>query len=88
MAGYDSDDDRKSVKKKSSGRKFTKKTKEYKKLERLFREHKINPNDKPSDVRSKEPEFLSFTTTQFRSQFNKLKAMYGVTSRECKTIAW
>ena len=87
MAGSaDSDDDNRSrsVKKKMASRKFTKKTKEYKELERLFRDGKITPCDKPSTVRLSNPVYMAFTTTQFRSQFNKLKGMYGTCTKEGK----
>jgi len=78
----DSDDEKRTAKKKGKGRKFTKKSKEYKKLEKMFKENKIRPSDKPSEVRAKEPEFQNFTTTQFRSQYNKLKIMYGTCTKE------
>ena len=62
--------------------KFTKATKAYKHLELLFKDKSIQPTDKPSDVRMKDPLFMDFTNQQFRSQFNKLKAMHGTCSKE------
>jgi hypothetical protein len=62
--------------------KFTKATKAYKHLEQLFKEKAVQPTDKPSDVRLKDPLFMDFTNQQFRSQFNKLKAMHGTCTKE------
>jgi hypothetical protein len=62
--------------------KFTKATKAYKHLEQLFKEKTVQPTDKPSDVRLKDPLFMDFTNQQFRSQFNKLKAMHGTCTKE------
>jgi hypothetical protein len=62
--------------------KFTKATKAYKHLELLFKDKSIQPTDKPSDVRMKDPLFMDFTNQQFRSQFNKLKAMHGTCTKE------
>jgi hypothetical protein len=62
--------------------KFTKGTKAYKHLEQLFKDKSIQPTDKPSDVRMKDPLFQDFTNQQFRSQFNKLKAMHGTCTKE------
>jgi hypothetical protein len=62
--------------------KFTKATKAYKHLEQLFKEKAIQPTDKPSDVRLKDPLFMDFTNQQFRSQFNKLKGMHGTCTKE------
>jgi hypothetical protein len=65
-----------------TAQKFTKATKAYKHLEQLFKEKSIQPTDKPSDVRMKDPLFQDFTNQQFRSQFNKLKAIFGTCTKE------
>ena len=86
MAGSGDSDDEKRPRKKSGtatiAKKFTMKCKEYKKLEKMFRDQKIAPCDKPSSIRSKDIDYQQFTPTQFRSQFNKLKGMYGTTTKE------
>jgi hypothetical protein len=72
---------------KQGPQKFTKGTKAYKHLEKLFKDKAILPTDKPADVRSKDPLFQDFTNQQFRSQFNKLKGIFGTTTKECKFIS-
>jgi hypothetical protein len=67
---------------KVGAQKFTQATKAYKHLEKLFKDKSIQPTDKPSDVRMKDPLFQDFTNQQFRSQFNKLKSMHGTCSKE------
>ena len=84
MAGNNGDDDDRRVAKRSIPKKFTQKSSEYKKLEKLFRERKISPCDKPSDVRATDPDYMAFTTVQFRSQFNKLKGIYGTGPKDGK----
>ena len=64
--------------------KFTKKTKAYKLLLQLFKDGKISPVDRPSDVRLAYPEFHEYTVTQFRSQFNQIKKTHGLTTVESK----
>jgi hypothetical protein len=75
-----------SRKKAPVAQKFTKATKAYKHLEQLFKDKAVQPTDKPSDVRQKDPLFMDFTNQQFRSQFNKLKAMHGTISKEGKSF--
>jgi hypothetical protein len=71
---------------KAKAQKFTKSTKAFKHLEKLFLDKQILPTDKPSDVRMKEPLFMDFTNQQFRSQFNKLKSVHGTCTKEGKSI--
>jgi hypothetical protein len=71
---------------KVGAQKFTKATKAYKHLEKLFKDKAILPTDKPTDVRSKDPLFQDFTNQQFRSQFNKLKGIFGTCTKDCKSI--
>ena len=71
---------------KQSAQKFTKATKAYKHLEKLFKDKVILPTDKPSDVRQKDVLFQDFTNQQFRSQFNKLKSIHGVCTKEGKQV--
>jgi hypothetical protein len=73
--------------KKVKAQKFTKGTKAYKHLEKLFQDKLILPTEKPSDVRMKDPLFMDFTNQQFRSQFNKLKSMHGTCTKEGTTVA-
>ena len=88
MAGsYDSDDDKRPAKKGGAQKKFTQKTKEYKRLEKLFKDGRISPSDKPSDIRMSDPGFLQFTTTQFRSQYNQLKKVHGTCTKEGKLFS-
>jgi hypothetical protein len=86
MAGSDTDDDggKRTASKKGNktGRKFTQRTPEFKKLEKLFKSQRISPCDKPSDIRMGNPAFQAFTTVQFRSQYNKLKGIYGTCTRK------
>jgi hypothetical protein len=70
---------------KQGAQKFTKGTKAYKHLEKLFKDKAILPTDKPADVRSKDPLFQDFTNQQFRSQFNKLKGIFGTSTKEGKS---
>jgi hypothetical protein len=71
---------------KPKAQKFTKNTKAYGKLKKMFEEKMISPTDKPANVRSKDPLFQDFTHQQFRSQFNKLRSEYGVCTKEGKCI--
>jgi hypothetical protein len=64
--------------------KFTKSTKAFKHLEKLFQNKQILPTEKPNEVRMKDPLFMDFTNQQFRSQFNKLKGAYGCGTKESK----
>lgn len=73
-------------KKKHQTAKFTQNTKAYKMLKGMFEEGKITPTDKPSDVRSTDPEYQQYTPTQFRSQFNKLKSLIGINTRDGKGL--
>ena len=70
------------VKKKVGAQKFTQTTKAYQKLKKLFEDKAIVATDKPSDVRLKDVLFQDFTSQQFRSQFNKLKSIYGTCTKE------
>jgi hypothetical protein len=72
---------------KQGAQKFTKATKAYKHLEKLFKDKAILPTDKPADVRQKDPLFQDFTNQQFRSQFNKLKGMFGTCTKDGKSIS-
>jgi hypothetical protein len=72
---------------KQGAQKFTKGTKAYKHLEKLFKDKSILPTDKPSDVRQKDPLFQDFTNQQFRSQFNKLKGLHGTCTKEGKYVS-
>jgi hypothetical protein len=73
-------------KSKMKAQKFTKATKAYKHLEKLFQSKQILPTEKPNEVRMKDPLFMDFTNQQFRSQFNKLKGTYGVGTKDCKSV--
>jgi hypothetical protein len=68
--------------------KFTQKTKAYQKLKKMFEDKMIDKSDKPSDVRHKDTLFQDFTNQQFRSQFNKLRALYGTCSKEGTLFGW
>jgi hypothetical protein len=67
---------------KVGAQKFTQGTKAYQKLKKLFEDKAILPTDKPSDIRQKDTLFQDFTNQQFRSQFNKLKAIHGTCTKE------
>jgi hypothetical protein len=71
---------------KVGAQKFTKSTKAYKHLEKLFMTKQILPTEKPSDVRQKDPLFMDFTHQQFRSQFNKLKGTYGTVTTKSSSL--
>ena len=76
---------------KVGAQKFTKSTKAYQKLNQLFKDKAIQPTDKPSDVRMKEPLFMDFTLQQFRSQFNKLRNSHGTCTKEgtyVRSLPW
>jgi hypothetical protein len=70
---------------KIGAQKFTKGTKAYKHLEKLFLSKQILPTEKPNEVRMKDPLFMDFTNQQFRSQFNKLKSLHGTCTKEGKS---
>ncbi|CAB9507357.1 hypothetical protein SEMRO_302_G112320.1 [Seminavis robusta] len=61
---------------------FSKNTEAYKILQKMFEDGLISPTDKPSDVRLSKTEFQEYSVTQFRSQFNKMKTLIGVTTKE------
>jgi hypothetical protein len=82
MAGSSNEDGKASSEKKATVKKFTRKTKEFKFLVKLFKDGKISPTDKPADVRSNHPGFQAFTVTQFRSQFNRVKGEFGTCTKE------
>jgi hypothetical protein len=69
---------------KLGAQKFTKSTKAYAKLKKMFEDKLILPTDKPIDVRSKDPLFQAFSHNQFRSQFNNLRKIMGTVTREGK----
>lgn len=60
---------------------FSRGTEAYKKLEAMFRSNSIEASDRASDIRQRDPLFLNFNVDQFRGQFNKLKALYGLNTR-------
>ena len=64
---------------KQLAQKFAKATKAYKHLEKLFKDKVILPTDKPSDISQKDVLFQEFC-----SQFNKLKSIHGVCTKEGK----
>jgi len=72
-----------------ASKKFSRDTPEYKFLEQLMKKPgAVDPTDRPSDVMARYPgQFGGLTSSQFRSQFNRLKGMYGVATREGKTVA-
>jgi hypothetical protein len=72
---------------KVGAQKFTQGTKAYQKLKKLFEDKSILPTDKPATVRGRDPLFMDFTNQQFRSQFNKLKAIHGTCTKE-GTFLW
>jgi hypothetical protein len=74
-------------KSKSTAQKFTRKTKAFKHLEKLFKDNSIDPTDRPSDVRARDPLFQDFTANQFRSQFNKLKKEVGLVTKEGESLS-
>jgi hypothetical protein len=61
---------------------FTKATNEYKMLQSLMENGKITPSDKPGDVRKAYDDFNKIPMDRFRSQFNKLKQLTGLHTRE------
>jgi hypothetical protein len=67
--------------------KFIKKSKDFKKLAKLFKDGKISPCDKPSSIRESDTDFMKYTPTQFRSQFNNLKKVYKTSSKEGMTFS-
>jgi hypothetical protein len=71
---------------KVGAQKFTQKTKAYQRLKQLFEDKKIDPNDSPAEVRAKDPLFQDFTNQQFRSQFNKLKALFGTSTKDGESL--
>jgi hypothetical protein len=64
--------------------KLTKGTECYQKLKKMFEDKLIKASDMPKDVWSSDDVFTDYTLQQFRSQFNKLKAVHGTNSREGK----
>jgi hypothetical protein len=70
--------------------KFTKSTKAYAKLKKMFEDKLILPTDGAKEIRQRDPLFMDFTHNQFRSQFNNLRREMGTTTREgkqCDTLA-
>ena len=70
----------------TQGSKFVKTSKEFKLLKSWFTSGKIKPTDKPSDIKARHQSFAKFNSSQFRSQYNKLKKELLV-SRDGK-CAW
>ena len=69
---------------KVGAQKFTKSTKAYAKLKKMFEDKLILPTDGAKDVRARDPLFHDFTHNQFRSQFNNLRKEMGTVTREGK----
>lgn len=61
---------------------FTQNTKEFKALEKLMKDGHITASDKPGDIRKTDSQFQKYTPQQFCSQFNKLKSIYGLCTRD------
>ncbi|KAJ3110392.1 hypothetical protein HK098_000580, partial [Nowakowskiella sp. JEL0407] len=56
---------------------WTKKSLAQRRLESLFKEGKIDPDDKPGTVYDSDPEFQKYTKDVFRAHFNKIKSKHG-----------
>ena len=66
---------------------FTQDTAEYKLLKKLVESGKVKPSDRPSDIKDQYAEsFGKIPSNSFRSQFNKLKNLYGVNTKAGKTF--
>jgi hypothetical protein len=57
---------------------------EYKFLKEMFDSGEILASDKPTAIYYRVDKFQKYTTDQFRSQFNKLKASSGLHTRAGK----
>ena len=65
-------------------KRWLKTSKTHKFLEEKLENGEILPNDQPSDVYNKYPEFQSFNLDQFRSALNRTKVALGTHLRKKK----
>jgi len=64
-------------------------TDEYRVLKQMVESGEVTPAAWPQDVKAMRPEFGKIKSDKFQAQFNKLKGLTGVNTREGKcTITW
>jgi len=68
--------------------KFTQSTKEYKLLQSMMESGEVTPAMRPSDVKALKDDFKKIDTDKFRAQFNKLKDLTGLRTREGQCVSF
>jgi len=64
--------------------KFTQQTDDCQLLKQLMENGEVTPSTKPADIRQSREEFRKIDSDKFRAQFNKLKQITGLHTREGK----
>jgi len=68
--------------------KFTQNTDEYKILKSMMEGGEVTASTRPQDVKCTREEFQKIKGDKFRAQFNKLKNLYGIGTREGKCVPY
>lgn len=64
--------------------KFTQETEEYKTHQRMMESGEVTPAAKPAEVKAMKEEFQKIDGDRFRAQYNKLRNLTGLNTREGK----